>query len=252
MSWKATAAPSQITDLIFLGSKRHAMNLAQENLSGIKAVLDVASRRPYAQADSIEYKRVPLQDTEPISSDNFEACIEFIQAHVNGGNKILVHCYAGRNRSTAIVIGFLLASKQYQTWKDAFQYIKSKRECVGCNSKVKESVLAALGGKKVMPMKKLKVDKDKLYLSLLSKTTTPPPAKLTHGYLSPADATALFNSLVGIQWDKLYNQYGLLIKRRTKTFYEGDFQAATNYMNAYDDQGSIPSRSLKLHKKCKI
>ena len=45
MSWgKATMTPSRVTDLIFLGSNRHAVNLASENLSGIKAALSVGCR----------------------------------------------------------------------------------------------------------------------------------------------------------------------------------------------------------------
>lgn len=64
---KATPTPSQITDLIFLGSNRHAVNLAMENPSGIKAVLNVGTRRQYEQADSIEYKRVPLEDAGPVT-----------------------------------------------------------------------------------------------------------------------------------------------------------------------------------------
>ena len=145
MSWgKATIAPSQITDLIFIGSNRHAANLATENPSCIKAVLNVATQQ-YEQADSIEYKRVPVEDTGPVSLSDFKACIDFIQAHVDHGNKILIHCRAGRNRSAAIVIGFLLVTNQHMNWKESFKYVKSKRECVSCHSKVRESVLAAQG-----------------------------------------------------------------------------------------------------------
>jgi protein-tyrosine phosphatase len=142
MSWgKATIEPSQITDLVFLGSNRHGENLAMENPSGIKAVLNVGSRRQYEQADSIEYKRVPLEDAGPVSLNDFKACIEFIRAHVDQGNKILVHCNAGRNRSTAMVIGFLLAAGEFMDWQEAFNHVKFKRDCVQCHSKVRESVI---------------------------------------------------------------------------------------------------------------
>jgi hypothetical protein len=48
---KATAAPSHITDLIFIGSRRHAANLTADNPSAINAVLNVGSGR-YARAIS--------------------------------------------------------------------------------------------------------------------------------------------------------------------------------------------------------
>jgi alkylated DNA repair dioxygenase AlkB len=60
------------------------------------------------------------------------------------------------------------------------------------------------------------------------------------GYLTQVEATALFDSVVGITWDNLFNRYGLTLYRRTKTYYEGDLQASSNYMNAYGDKGSIP------------
>jgi hypothetical protein len=54
MSWgKATAAPSQITDQSFLGSRRHAANLVADNSSAIGAVLNVGTGL-YDHADLIE------------------------------------------------------------------------------------------------------------------------------------------------------------------------------------------------------
>jgi len=89
-------------------------------------------------------------------------------------------------------------------------------------------------------MKKQKVDLDAIFHQLLPTTGAPPPVVPTGGYLSAVEATALFQSIVGITWDKLHNRYGLELKRKTKTYIEGDPQAATNYMNAYGDKGSVP------------
>ena len=141
---KATAAPSHITDLIFIGSRRHAANLTADNPSAINAVLNVGSGR-YAREDSIEYKHVPLPDAGPIPPGDLTACISFIRTHVDQGRRILVHCNAGRNRSPAIAIGYLLATGQSADWNDAFHFVKSKRECVGVRVAIRESVLSALG-----------------------------------------------------------------------------------------------------------
>ncbi|MFZ0736959.1 MAG: alpha-ketoglutarate-dependent dioxygenase AlkB [Candidatus Acidiferrales bacterium] len=86
----------------------------------------------------------------------------------------------------------------------------------------------------------MKVDLDKLFAHLVPKTTKKPPAKHNGGYLSSPNATAVFNSLKGIQWDILYNRYGKALYRRTKTYYDGDAQSASNYMNAYGDKGAVP------------
>jgi protein-tyrosine phosphatase len=144
--WGApTAEASQITDLIFLGSRTHAKNLYEENPLGIQAVLSVVeSRQAYKRRADVEYLDVPLEDTEPVSPENFRTCQDFIQRHVQAGNKILVHCAHGRNRSTGIVVGFFLATKRFVNWKDGFAFVKSKRSIVQCNSKIRESILVAL------------------------------------------------------------------------------------------------------------
>jgi len=66
---KATAAPTQITDQIFLGSRRHAANLVADNPSAIGAVLNFGTGL-YDHADLIEYKHIPLLDAGPISADD--------------------------------------------------------------------------------------------------------------------------------------------------------------------------------------
>jgi protein-tyrosine phosphatase len=144
VSGPAPPEPSQITDNIFQGSNDHAVALAADNPFGISAVLCVGTRAPYLLPPGVVSKRVPLKDAGPISLDDLRACVEFIRAAVNRNMKILVHCDAGRNRSTAIVIAFLLATGQYESWADAFAYVKTKRDAIGVAHKIRESVIAGL------------------------------------------------------------------------------------------------------------
>jgi hypothetical protein len=138
---KATPAPSHITGRIWLGSNKHAGELDET----FGACLSVGSRTPRNRLSTIDYLHVPLQDNGPVTDDDFSACIEFIILHLSTDDmKILIHCDAGRNRSAAIVTALLILQGQFSDWDEAFAHVKSKRECAGCNSKVKESVLAAL------------------------------------------------------------------------------------------------------------
>ncbi len=141
---KATAAPTQITDLIFIGSNKHGRDLAVNNPSGIRAVLNVGDRSEYAKADSIDYRRIPLLDSGPVFRDELVACLAFIYYHVNRGSRVLIHCNSGRNRSAAIAIAHFLISGQARDWDTVYRYVKSKRECVGVRVAIRVSVRLAI------------------------------------------------------------------------------------------------------------
>ena len=57
---------------------------------------------------------------------------------------MLDHCNVGRNRSAAMVIGFLLSTRQSADWDEAFHFLKSKRECVGVRVAIRVSVQLAV------------------------------------------------------------------------------------------------------------
>lgn len=144
MSWgKSTAEPTQITDQIFLGSRRYAANLVVDNPSAIGAVLNVGTGR-CSQVDSIDYMHVPILDAGPISRDDLVACLAFIYYHVDRGARVLIHCNAGRNRSAAIAIAHLLVTGISADWNEAFHFVKSKRACVGVRVAIRVSVQDAV------------------------------------------------------------------------------------------------------------
>jgi len=74
-------------------------------------------------------------------ADNFEQNIiqflpktrEFIDNALQSQGKVVIHGNAGISRSAAIVIGYVM-EKFGLTYKDAFQYVQSKRFCVNPNN----------------------------------------------------------------------------------------------------------------------
>ena len=88
---------------------------------------------------------MPLADNGEVSASDFAACVDFAAAQLSKhGKRILIHCDAGRNRSAAIVTALLVLRGEFPDWDAAYAYVKSQRGCVGCNSKVKESVMGFL------------------------------------------------------------------------------------------------------------
>jgi protein-tyrosine phosphatase len=135
---KATPTPSQITDRVWLGSNKHAGEID----ASFSACLSVGNRTPRKRLVTVEYLHVPLLDNGPVSASDFSTCVDFVRAH--DGEKILISCAAGRNRSAAITTALLVLQGQFPSFEEAYAFVKRQRPCVHCNRVVRESVLAAL------------------------------------------------------------------------------------------------------------
>merc|ERR1712217_893576 len=61
-----------------------------------------------------------------IVTEVFPEAFEFITAQIQLGRRVLVNCWAGENRSPAIVVGFL-AQRQGMPLVDAFRLVMAKR-----------------------------------------------------------------------------------------------------------------------------
>ncbi|CAG9313560.1 unnamed protein product [Blepharisma stoltei] len=55
--------------------------------------------------------------------------LRFIHKVVSKGEKVLVHCKFGRNRSVSIVIAYYMAAKGWN-YREALDFILKKRDCV--------------------------------------------------------------------------------------------------------------------------
>jgi protein-tyrosine phosphatase len=99
----------------------------------IKAVLNCTKDIPntFAKKD-IEYMRIPIDDSLKEIDINkahlfMPSAVEFIHKHVVlQGENVLVHCFAGRQRSACMVAAYLIA-KQNLTPKQACKLILEKR-----------------------------------------------------------------------------------------------------------------------------
>lgn len=100
----------------------------------IKAVLNCTKDIPnfFQHIPHIEYMRIPVNDS--LKQNDLEkmyeflpAAVQFIDKHVNiQKNNILIHCYAGRQRSVCASVAFLM-HKFKKTPEDACKYILQKR-----------------------------------------------------------------------------------------------------------------------------
>ena len=132
---KPLAKQNKITSRIYLGNYQAAKDREFMKENNIHAVLNCTKDLPnhFAHNREIEYLRIPVDDS--LKERDFELMfefmpliVEFINKHVNVlKQNILVHCYAGRQRS-AIAVACYLVSKHNMTPHEACKYILDKRK----------------------------------------------------------------------------------------------------------------------------
>lgn len=125
---------NKIIDRLYLGNIQAAKEKKLFGTKKVKAVLNCSKDIPnyFAGKTNIEYMRLPVDDS--LKEKDFElmyrllpAAVEYIHKHVDiQKNTILIHCYAGRQRSAACVCAYLIA-KHNMTPHEAGAFVLGKR-----------------------------------------------------------------------------------------------------------------------------
>jgi protein-tyrosine phosphatase len=102
---------------IYIGNKNQSLDLKTLEELNITWILNAASEHVYENGfnptelygDAYRYCRFAMDDVEsyPIMR-HFQDSNKFLKEVESGGGKVLVHCQAGRSRSCALVLAFLI------------------------------------------------------------------------------------------------------------------------------------------------
>jgi dual specificity MAP kinase phosphatase len=120
----------EIVPGIWLGNRLAALNEKWLKEKNITVVFNVTKEIPFSPIIKNQY-RIPVDDNlqaEEIRNMTLwshEAIYKLMKEH-NGDNKILVHCFAGVQRSAAIVAMYLIA-KRGMSAEQAMVYIQGIR-----------------------------------------------------------------------------------------------------------------------------
>ncbi len=112
-----------ITDQIAIGNFLDAQALTAE----VSAVLCLKEGCPCGERDDVDAIQVPLIDGMGNAEADIAEAVDFIREIVNRGDRILVHCHAGRSRSVVVVARYLM-ERQGITGDEALSMIAVKRE----------------------------------------------------------------------------------------------------------------------------
>lgn len=119
---------------MFLGSVGAAHDRDALDACGITHVLTVAGGFPPKFPDVYEYLVIDVAD---VSSENldahFEKCLKFIARALLDGGRVLVHCFAGRSRSSTVVAAYVMATEGLSL-EQTMALIKNARPCAMPNA----------------------------------------------------------------------------------------------------------------------
>ena len=115
---------------LWLGNKKASMNEEFIKNNGITVVFNCTKDLPFHSSIKRRY-RVPVDDNlQPDEIRNLELwsyeIVYKIKKEHNSGRNILVHCYAGMQRSAASIAMYLIATSSMNA-DQAISYLKEKR-----------------------------------------------------------------------------------------------------------------------------
>ena len=111
-----------ITDHLAIGNFVDAQSLP----AGVNAVLCLREDCCDGRTD-VDALCLPLLDGPGNDPRDIEEALDFVREVVTAGQRILVHCHAGRSRSVVVVARYLMQSRGL-TAQDALDLIASRRE----------------------------------------------------------------------------------------------------------------------------
>jgi len=110
----------QIRPWLFIGKYRDTTNGPYLQQKNIRAMLQLAELVQQPEIDSLY---VPVQDLAPVSWNHLRKGLDFIRQHKEKGNRILVACGAGINRSSSFCAAALKEEEGLSLF-EAFKEVK--------------------------------------------------------------------------------------------------------------------------------
>ena len=89
-----------------IGSLNDARRLASENTSGITTVISLCPEDVVTHGKGVEYVHLPIADSRPICSKQFDEIMAAIAKSVRRGG-VLVHCVGGMSRAPIVCATWL-------------------------------------------------------------------------------------------------------------------------------------------------
>jgi len=121
--------PTEILPTIYLGSQEDSANATRLKEIGITHILCVMSGKEH-KLDGCKLLTVVMSDNGNSElEDIMKRSFRFIEESQQKGNKLLIHCKLGQNRSPTLLIAWLMRKKRWPFYR-AYKYVKEAREMI--------------------------------------------------------------------------------------------------------------------------
>ncbi|KNZ78667.1 Dual specificity protein phosphatase 12 [Termitomyces sp. J132] len=122
----------EVTPGLWIGDLASALNVEKLRTHGIYSILSAMRGRLTIQETFIQHQ-VLLDDTEDTDIlQHLLPSIHFIEAELNKGRGVLVHCHAGVSRSASLIAAYLMYSKRLDR-ETALEMIRNVRPSIEPN-----------------------------------------------------------------------------------------------------------------------
>lgn len=143
---------TKISDEIYLGAMplKNWDHLNKIHELGIKAILSVNEdheledqflAKPVKSFDwkdrNIKYLKIATPDLEPIETSKLAMAVDFVVQQVDLGNRVYIHCTAGRGRSASVAICSLVKIKGYSLEKSIALVKQCRPQIMLSNNQIK-------------------------------------------------------------------------------------------------------------------
>jgi len=91
--------PQLFLSALFVDDDRRIQILERHGISVVLCTLAHVTDPVLAEAPGFTYYHWPVPDGHTVPIKRYEAGATLLLRHIHQGEKVLVHCYAGRNRS---------------------------------------------------------------------------------------------------------------------------------------------------------
>jgi len=140
---------TQIFDNIFIGNSHDALHLPIEQLqaAGVTAIINTAKDLTNTRVIHKQFTmaHVPLTDGGANKIAMCGIAVQTLQAMLEDGEKVMVHCHEGRSRSVATVATWMVKHlEEFTTIDQAEAFIKTKRPEIFLKPNLKALFQAAL------------------------------------------------------------------------------------------------------------
>ncbi len=139
---------NKITDQVYLGRipLKNRGDIKALTQAGITAVLSMVEKfenhtptlfsDPVTPQDwsklHIRQLQIESRDFSPLHVSSIEKGVQFIESMVEQGKNVYVHCKAGRTRSSAIIVAYLVKNfpERFSSVEEAIEFVRSLRPII--------------------------------------------------------------------------------------------------------------------------